>query len=85
MYIIPAEERHLESDFNLSALNLSFIADWANETDLFFQLDFADPFAISPLMTYDEIVLHFKEPSRPSVFSLSLGQPIHESCSTISS
>jgi hypothetical protein len=50
IYVVPALQRHLESNFNLSSINITFwnVTSYEN-SEMKIWMNFSDPFSISPL------------------------------------
>ena len=76
IYVMPAENRHLVGDgqFDLSQLNLTWVAHSFIDQDLVLNVTFKNPRAISPNINSDILVVHFKNVSLGSEESVKRRQ-----------
>ena len=61
LYIIPADSRDTEPNFNASSLNFTWKATNFKAKFLDIKLNFSDPVSISPLLIQDTLVVKFKD------------------------
>lgn len=62
VYVEPAQDRHLEDNFDLSTVNLTWSVIIYEGNLLQLQCYFNNPTEISPLSEQDVLVVHFKVP-----------------------
>lgn len=61
LYIIPAEGRGSEPNFNASSLNFTWKVTEFKAKYFSLKLNFSDPLSISPLLIQDTLIVKFKD------------------------
>jgi hypothetical protein len=75
LYIIPSV--NLKIDRNVSDLNFTWEVVYFEDKVMHFQLNWSDPFAISPYLEQDLLCLHIKNNTRPLFYSPDLNKQLH--------
>ena len=74
IYVNPANDRHLDSEskFNVSDINLTRSVQSFDGQNLNIDANFINPTAISPLLTQDKLIFHFKGNISKYIYSSEL-------------
>lgn len=74
IYVKPANNRHMnpETPFNISDVNFTWSPQTFDGRHLTIDANFSNPTAISPLLTQDVLLFHFKENISEFIYSPEL-------------
>ena len=76
MYIDPSRNREFEENFNASQLNFTWQVERILKDYMFIQLNFTNPYEISPETIQDKLVFHVTTPGLPFFKTLRLGETL---------